>query len=292
MLQFLRHVMWLLKGVQVFALVGRSGTGKSFRAKLVSEKYGIELIIDDGLLIRDQKIIAGRSAKREKAYLTAIKTALFEDPSHLKEVEEEIKQQRFKRILILGTSERMVKKITTRLGLPAPVKILNIEDLASKEEIETAIKSRTEGKHVIPVPTVEIRQNYPQFVYDSVKVFFKRKLGLIPRKQAVFEKTVVEPEFSKKRRGRVDISESALAQMVLHCVDEWDDAISVRKMSVKYDSQGYRLRLKVHLPMGLNMSGSLHDMQEYIISSIQRYSGVMIHSVDITIDAMGGKLHS
>ena len=55
-----------MRGVTVFALVGRSGTGKSFRAKLVAQKFGIDLIIDDGLLIRDQKIIAGRSAKREK----------------------------------------------------------------------------------------------------------------------------------------------------------------------------------------------------------------------------------
>jgi adenylate kinase family enzyme/uncharacterized alkaline shock family protein YloU len=278
--------MWLFRGVQVFALVGRSGTGKSFRAKLVSEKYGIELIIDDGLLIRDQKIIAGRSAKREKAFLSAIKTALFEDPVHLKQVREAIDSQKFKRILVLGTSERMVRKIAGRLRLPPPSKVLNIEQLASKEEIEIAIKSRTEGKHVIPVPTVEIRQNYPQFVYDSVKVFFKRKLSLVPRGQQVFEKTVVQPEFTN-RRGRVEISETALTQMVLHCVDEWDDAISIKKIGVKHDARGYRLRLKVHLPMGVNMSGSLHDMQEYIISSIQRYAGVLIESVDITVETMG-----
>jgi len=286
MIQMLRHILWLLKGVQVFALVGRSGTGKSFRARLVAEKYGVELIIDDGLLIRDQKIIAGRSAKREKAFLAAIKTALFEQHDHLREVRHAIQSEKFKRILILGTSERMVRKIAGRLGLPAPSKVLNIEQLSSKEEIETAIRSRTEGKHVIPVPTVEIRQNYPQFVYDSVKVFFKNKLGLFPAADRVFEKTVVQPEFTRKR-GRVEISESALAQMVLHCVDEWDDAISIKKLSLKNDIKGYRLRLRIHLPMGVKLSGSLHNMQEYIISSIQRYSGVMIESVDITIDGMG-----
>lgn len=278
--------MWLLRGVQVFALVGRSGTGKSFRAKLVAEKYGIELIIDDGLLIRDQKIVAGRSAKREKAFLSAIKTALFEDHAHLHEVRSAIDGSKFKRILILGTSERMVRKIAGRLRLPAPSKILNIEQLASKEEIEIAIRSRTEGKHVIPVPTVEIRQNYPQFVYDSVKVFFKKNLSLLPGGQRVFEKTVVQPEFTRTR-GRVEISESALTQMIIHCVDEWDDAVSIRKIGVKHDAKGYKLRLKVHLPMGMNLSGSLHDMQEYIISSIQRYAGVRIESVDITVDAVG-----
>src|SRR6056297_1407388 len=105
---FLRHIIWLMRGVTVFALVGRSGTGKSFRAKLIAEKYGIDLIIDDGLLIKDQKILAGKSAKREKAFLSAIKTALFNDESHLKEVRHTLQHETFKRILIIGTSEKMV----------------------------------------------------------------------------------------------------------------------------------------------------------------------------------------
>src|SRR5690554_1237243 len=54
-----RYAFWKLKGVKVYALVGRSGTGKSFRSKLVAEKHNIDLIIDDGLLIRDERIIAG-----------------------------------------------------------------------------------------------------------------------------------------------------------------------------------------------------------------------------------------
>ena len=54
--------------ITVYALVGESGTGKSFRSRLLAEKYGINAIIDDGLLIQDEKIIAGHSAKREKTY--------------------------------------------------------------------------------------------------------------------------------------------------------------------------------------------------------------------------------
>ena len=46
------------KGITVYALVGESGTGKSFRAKLLAQKYGLEAIIDDGLLIKEDKILA------------------------------------------------------------------------------------------------------------------------------------------------------------------------------------------------------------------------------------------
>jgi len=54
------------KLILIYALVGKAGSGKSFRARLVAEKHQIDLIIDDGLLIRDHRILAGKSAKREK----------------------------------------------------------------------------------------------------------------------------------------------------------------------------------------------------------------------------------
>ena len=62
--QFFSRVKGRLQGIQVFALVGKSGTGKSFRAKLLAEKLGVPYIIDDGLLIHDTTILAGKSAKQ------------------------------------------------------------------------------------------------------------------------------------------------------------------------------------------------------------------------------------
>ena len=53
-------------GLTVMALVGESGTGKSFKSKLLAQKYNIDAIIDDGLLIQNDKILGGRSAKTEK----------------------------------------------------------------------------------------------------------------------------------------------------------------------------------------------------------------------------------
>src|SRR6056297_223689 len=281
-----RHIIWLFRGITVYALVGRSGTGKSFRAKLVAQKYGIDLLIDDGLLIRDQRIIAGTSAKREKIYLSAIKTALFAKDAHCNQVRHALAKERFKRVLILGTSEKMVYKIALRLKLPKPTRIINIEEIASREDIETAVLSRkNEGKHVIPVPTIEIHRNYPQFVYDSVKVLLKRGVTLLPKKEKVFEKTVVQPEFGRK--GRVTISESALTQMVLHCVDEYDDTIAIHKVTVTQEPRGYYLSLNIHVPFGVQLSGTIHALRDYIIESLEHYGGIHIRKVDIKVD----KLH-
>ena len=275
------HIVYLLRGVQVFALVGKSGTGKSFRAKLIAQKYGIEFIIDDGLLIQDSKILAGKSAKKEQAFLGAIKTALFDDYEHRKDVKEYLNKHRFKRILLIGTSERMVRKIATILDLPSPSKIIQIEEVATSEEIERAVHARTmEGKHVIPVPALEIKRNYPHIFADSIKVFLKKRLGLKKRAK-IFEKAVVRPEFSKK--GVVSISETALTQMVYHCADEFDHTIKIDKVTVRSDQQGYRLEVRIVIPFGTQLSGNIHALQEYIIENIQRYTGILIYEVNIRI---------
>ncbi len=282
MLRFVRRLLRLPRGVKSFALVGKSGTGKSFRAKLVAQKYDIELIIDDGLLIRDDKILAGKSAKKEKAVLGAIRTALFDDQEHCLEVRLALKREQFKRVLVLGTSERMVAKIAERLDLPAISKCLYIEDIATREEIKLARSSRqVEGSHVIPVPPLEVSKSHPHIVYDSIRFFFKTRFSFAKSSQ-VFEKTLVRPGYS--RRGRVTISEGALIQMVLHCADEINHALNVKRVSIKSGKEGYTIDVSLHVPHGLELAGNVNSFQVYVIESIERYTGILIEEVNVTID--------
>lgn len=281
-MSILNNLVWKVKGVTVFALVGESGTGKSFRAKLLAQKYGIDVIIDDGLLIQDDKIIAGHSAKRESTFLAAVRVALFDDKDDRDAVARALqKKKSIKKILILGTSEKMVNKIALRLQLPAPSKIIKIDEIATQEEIDLAIRSRRiEGKHVIPVPAIEIKRNYPQIFYNTVKVFLKRKNKTPDSK--IYEKSVVRPEFSKK--GRIEISEAALSQMVMHCVSEFDKQIRVKKLTIKTDARGYRFIITIDVPFGMQLTGTIHTMQKYIIDNIERYTGILIEEVSIVID--------
>lgn len=273
-----------LKGITVFALVGPSGTGKSFRAKLVAAKYDIHAIIDDGILIQNDKILAGHTAKKEKNYMGAVRVALFDDKGHRDQVAKALQKQHIKRILILGTSEKMVNKIAIRLQLPVPSKIIEITDVASKEEIETAQRSRMiEGKHVIPVPAIEIKRDYPKIFYNNVKIFFKglRITDEKDKKSQVSEKSVVRPEFSKK--GRVQISEAAITQWVMHCVAEHDSQIRVKKLQIKTDNRGYRLVVTIDIPFGTQLTGNIHNLQSYIINNIEK-QGILIEEVNIIID--------
>ena len=271
-------------GLTVFALVGESGTGKSFRAKLLAQKHGIEAIIDDGLLSRDDKIIAGRTAKHEKTYMGAVRIALFDDKEHRDQVAKALQKNKIKKLLIIGTSEKMVQKITSRLQIPLPDKYIKIEDIANREEIENAIRSRQiEGKHVIPVPAIEVKKSYSQIFHDSLKdIAGKSKFKFFKKKQSVLEKSIVTPEFSKK--GRIEISEAALSQMAMHCVNEFSPEIRIKKLSIKTDSRGYRLVITIDVPFGRQLTGEIHNLQQYVIENIEKYTGILIEEVSIIID--------
>ena len=271
-------------GLTVFALVGESGTGKSFRAKLLAQKHGIDAIIDDGLLIQNDKILAGRTAKHEKTYMGAVRIALFDDKQHRDQVAKALQTNKIKKLLIIGTSEKMAQKITSRLQIPLPSKIIKIEDIANREEIEKAIRSRQiEGKHVIPVPAIEVKKSYSQIFHDSIKdLAVKSSFKFLKKKQSVLEKSIVTPEFSKK--GRIEISEAALSQMAMHCVSEFSPEIRIKKLSIKTDSRGYRLIVTIDVPFGRQLTGEIHSLQHYVIENIEKYTGILIEEVSIIID--------
>ena len=54
----------MFENINVYAFVGPSGTGKSYRAQMVAGEKKVHFIIDDGLLINDNRVIAGKSAKK------------------------------------------------------------------------------------------------------------------------------------------------------------------------------------------------------------------------------------
>ena len=272
---------------QVYALVGRSGSGKSFRAKLVTEKNNIEYIIDDGLLIHGQRILAGRSAKREKSRYRAVKRAIFFDSVHADEVRTIIEKENIRSILILGTSERMIDRIVNRLGLPYPDKLIYIEDIATEDEILRARESRRrEGKHVIPVPVIEVRRDPGHHILDSFKIMLKGH-PLFPKRRKMVEKTVVQPPFS--RRGKLSISESALSQMIMHCVQEYEADVQIDKIIIIPETSGYKVEIKLSFQYGINIPEVMSGLQEYIIKNIERYSGIHFDELNLTIGRFKSK---
>ena len=278
----LHRALWAIRGLQVFALVGKSGSGKSFRAQLIAEKYGIDAIVDDGLLIEGQRIRAGRTAKREAVGLSAVKVALFHDPAHAAEVRRTLGESRHRRVLIIGTSDRMTVRIAERLELPVPRKFIHIKDIASQAEIEAALHSRqSAGRHIIPVPEIEVKRATPHIVIDSIKIFLRR--GLRRKRGVSFEKTVVSPD---RQRGQITVSEAALSQMIIHCVAEFEASFGIDRLVVSGDPRQPVVEVVISGEYGTPVAGRLHELRDYIIRTVERYSGLTLSREDVTLGGM------
>ena len=183
----------MLEKTKVYAFVGPSGTGKSYRAQMVASENNIQYIIDDGLLVNNNDVVAGSSAKKASTKIETVKKALFIEENQRKEMLKALKKLKPESILILGTSDEMVKKIAKNLELPKIEKIIYITDVASEEEIEDARRVRvTEGKHVIPVPTFEIKKDFSGYILDPLQIFKTRQNDT----PYMSEKSIIRPTFS------------------------------------------------------------------------------------------------
>ncbi|MCY0881700.1 MAG: hypothetical protein OWS74_06865, partial [Firmicutes bacterium] len=179
--------------MEICGFIGESGTGKSHRATEIALKQQCDGIIDDGLLIVQGKIVAGRSAKREQTKIAAIRRAILTDHSQAEDIRQVIQRRRLQCLLILGTSRQMVQRIVQALHQEdAAIKWLAIEDVTTAAERDMAHKIRKEqGKHVIPAPTMEVRPGFSGY-FVAPLIFFLRRGG----KRIVVEKSIVRPTYS------------------------------------------------------------------------------------------------
>lgn len=222
--------------MKIYSLTGPSGTGKSYQAPALMAEKNIETLIDDGLLIHRDVVEAGVSAKRQKTKAGAIKTALFVSEKQAKSVKEKIKEINPEAILILGTSDAMVDRIATRLELGEVTQYIHIEDITTEEEREEATKSREQqGKHVIPVPTLQLKRDFAGYFMDpqklklQVKDMTEKAQGVMKhptvllRRKAEVDKTVVRPTYSYL--GDFIINEKVIKDIAL-CVGKEVKGIS------------------------------------------------------------------
>jgi uncharacterized alkaline shock family protein YloU len=268
--------------MDVIALVGPSGTGKSHRALIVAHEYGADGIIDDGLLIKDSKIIAGRSAKKEPNKIQAVKRAIFMQPDHAAEVRAGIAAIDPKSLLILGTSVNMAKKIVDTLALPPISKIINIEDIATKAEIGKARESRIrEGKHIIPVPTIELKPHFSGYLIDPLEIFFRKPQT---KRRKLGEKSIIRPTFSYY--GKLLISDAAIASIVDYVATSDIRVSRTGQINIKNSQdreKGISISLDVTIRYGLPLREVMHNTQQQVKNMVEYMTGMTVKDVNIEV---------
>ena len=265
--------------MKVIALVGESGTGKSHKALLIAHKDNIEYIIDDGLLIKKDKILAGLSAKKESNKIQAIRRAIFLDEEQAQSVREIIKREKPKKLMVLGTSKGMIDKIVQTLNLPPVSQLVHIEDISSEKEIQIARTSRSrEGTHIIPLPGIEVQRKFPINLVESLEIFYRKRY----RNRKIGERTVVRPPFSYF--GKLFISENAILDIIFFTIKDFKEIIRVGKTRISISEEGILVQMNLVLRYGKSIPDIVKKIQEDLKKELDYITGINIIKIDVLVE--------
>lgn len=266
--------------MKIYCLVGKSGTGKSFQAISICNEYGIECIIDDGLLIGKNEILAGKSAKRQATKIGAIKTALFTDEAHMESVKKKIEKVNPDSILIIGTSDKMIHQIVNRLGLPEPDERIDIESRTTIDERKIAYKRRHDlGQHIIPAPTFEVKRDFSGYFLHPLKVFKDIREGNTEAR----ERSVVRPTFSYM--GKYTISDKAIMDIVGASSIRFKAIDSVCSIFVSKRPTGIKIDVGIIVMTGNNILDVAEKFQMAIKEDVEEMTSMNI--LDIAVGIKG-----
>lgn len=265
--------------IKVYAFVGPSGTGKSYRAQMVASEKNIKFIIDDGLLIMDNQVIAGESAKKAPTKIETVKHALFYQEEEKQEIIKAFKKYKPESILILGTSDGMVQKIAANLGLPEISETTYISDVATQEEMQTARRIRvTEGKHVIPVPTFEIKKDFSGYLLDPLQIFKTKGRG---NKPYISEKSIIRPTFSYL--GNFTISDTVFRQILEYLVSKTPGIYKVQKIRVENFGEGAKLYMEVTVIYGFNVIEGINEFKNKAKKEIEKLTAMNVEEFEVVV---------
>ncbi len=263
--------------MKVYAFVGPSGTGKSYRAQLVASENNIHYIIDDGLLIDENEVLAGTSAKKAPTKIETIRHALFVEPKEQEEMKKALKKYKPDSLLILGTSDKMIEKIRESLDLPELTKTIYINDVATEEEMEKARNIRvTQGKHVIPVPTFEIKKDFSGYILDPLQIFRSRSANGGPY---ISEKSIIRPTFSYL--GNFTISDSVFRQIAERVAKKEEGIYSVSRIRVENYGEGISIYMEAVINYGDNIINILNDFKNKLKKEIEKQTAMNVLKVDL-----------
>lgn len=265
--------------IKTYAFVGPSGTGKSYRAQMVANEKGINYIIDDGLLIKENEVIAGVSAKKAATKIETVKKALFNNFEEAEEIRKAFRKYRPESILILGTSDNMIKKIRENLGLPELVETIYITDVATEDEMAEAKRIRqTQGKHVIPVPTFEIKKDFSGFILDPLQIFKSKGKDAKPY---ISEKSIIRPTFSYL--GNFKISDTVFRQIIEILAKKVDAIYKISKVRIDKigENEGVSIYIEVMTEYGFNILETLKEFKIKCKKEIENLTAMNVEVIDI-----------
>ena len=233
-------------------------------------------------MVYNNQVIAGESAKKAPTKIETVKHALFYSDSEKQAIVKAFKKYKPQSILLLGTSDGMVDKIAANLGLPAISERIYITDVATEQEMKTARKIRvTEGKHVIPVPTFEIKKQFSGYLLNPLQIFKSKGKG---QKPYISEKSIIRPTFSYL--GNFTISDAVFRQILDYLAGNTPAIHRVIKMRVNNFGEGVNVYMEVEIVYGFNVVDGLNTFKDKAKKEIEKLTAMNVERLEVVAKSL------
>jgi len=180
--------------------------------------------------------------------------------------------------MVIATSDSMMRKIVKKLGLNSPAMVIDIAEVASNDDIHSALKERREKKqHVVPVSRTEIQRNFAGKLVSQLKDFFKYK-----DRQDI--RTVVKPLFSFD--GQVAIEPEAILEMARRLIVIGDHIHQVRELNLSFPERD-TISVTLVVDVKLNGKSALYLarlLQKKLSHGLSFFTGMEVKKVNIRIN--------
>jgi uncharacterized alkaline shock family protein YloU len=138
-----------------------------------------------------------------------------------------------------------------------------------------------QGKHVIPVPSLELKKDFSGFLLDPLQIFKRKAKGHF---QNIGEKSVVRPPFSYN--GKYSISDYAIYQIVNHIIVNMPEMEKIIRFRLNNSEDGVILDMDVVMVYGYNLIDSIRRAQQAIRDELERFAALNIQEMHITAKSL------
>ncbi|MCF0156885.1 MAG: hypothetical protein HUJ85_07575, partial [Veillonella sp.] len=174
---------------------------------------------------------------------------------------------------------------------PQPSRYIRIEDVATPREIEKAQHARLkEGKHIIPVPVMELKPHFRGYVIDPIVTMWKRGFKRKPNGDIGrigsegFERSVVRPSFSYY--GRLTFADEVIIELIrnsLRKVEGADESSSIRIKRSPKGHNGLDISMGVVMYRGQAVKPLMQSIQRAVSAEIDYITGMSVEKMTMTV---------
>ena len=159
--------------------------------------------------------------------------------------------------------------------------MIHIEDIASQDAITTALRQRQEqGKHVIPVPTFEIKSQFSGYFMTPLRIL----RGKNDRQGAMQERSVVRPTYSYL--GEFTISDKTVIQLIDYTCSLSESVAEVLKCSIRSRPEGVDINIVAVFFYGPSLQQRAQELQNLVVAEVEKMTAFNILSVNIEIKGL------